>query len=205
MAHPHAGERSHERAKAHKMISRTGYARGGSVHSDAKEDGRMIERGVGEHESHMHPGKAKTKLHLGDGVEGEKGRHHLAKRARGGSTGKKHGSTKVNVIVAPQGGGGGGPPGMASPIAARPPMPPPAAPPPGMAPPGMMPGGPPRPPMAGPPGGMMPPGAGMMRKRGGGIPEQAGGGSGLGRIEKARDYGEGGFKPKKVPMEARGR
>jgi hypothetical protein len=144
-------------------------------------------------------------------VEGEKGRQHLAKRARGGATGKKGHSTKVNVIIAPQ--GGGGPPGMASPIAPRPAMPPPAAMPPGGgAPPGMMPpgaGGPPRPPMPMPPGGggMMPPGAGMMRKRGGGIPEQAGGGSGLGRIEKARDYGTGsrGFTPKKVPMEARGR
>ena len=56
MAHPHANERSHERAKAHKLISRTGYARGGSVHGDAKEDGRMIERGVGMSTNrHMHP------------------------------------------------------------------------------------------------------------------------------------------------------
>ena len=139
MAHPHANERSHERAKAHKLVSRTGYARGGSVHGDAKEDANMIERGVHEHEAALHKGEHKTKLHLGDGVEGEKGRHHLAKRARGGATGKKGHSTRVNVIVAPQGGGGGGPPGMASPIAPRPAMPPPAAMPSGGAPPGMMP------------------------------------------------------------------
>ena len=44
------------------------------------------------------------------------------------------------------------------------------------------------------------------RAHGGKIPDQAGGGSGLGRIDKARDYGSGrGFKPKQVPMEARGR
>lgn len=202
MAHPNAAARAPFVAKARKLMSHTGYARGGSVHSDAKEDARMIERGVGQHEAHDHPGKPKTKLHLGDGVGGEKGRTHLAKRARGGATHGKHKghSTKVNVIVAPQ--GGGAPPAMPP----RPAMPPPGAgAPPGMPPPGMMPpGGPPRPPMAPPGGGMMPPGAGMMRKRGGSIPDQAGGGSGLGRIDKARSYGEGGFKPKKVPMEARG-
>ena len=43
------------------------------------------------------------------------------------------------------------------------------------------------------------------RAHGGSIPDQAGGGSGLGRIDKARSYGKGGFKPKSVPMEARGR
>ena len=200
MAHPNAAERAPFVAKAHKMMSRCGYARGGSVHSDAKEDASMIRAGVAQHEAHDHKGSAKTKLHLGDGVDGEKGRTHLAKRARGGAThGKKHhGGTKVNVIIAPQGGGTA--PGMAPAMPPHPPMPPPA-------PPAMMPpGGPPRPPMAPPGAGMMPPpGAGMMRKRGGSIPDQAGGGSGLGRIDKARSYGEGGFKPKSVPMEARGR
>lgn len=164
MAHPHAAERAPFVAKAHKMMSRCGYARGGAVHDDAKEDARMIERGVHQHEAHDHKGEPKTNLKLGDGVEGEKGRTHLAKRARGGATHgkKKHGSTHVNVIVAPQ--GGAAPP----PMPPRPVMPPPGAPPPGMAPPGAM---PPRPgmPPPGAPGMMPPPGAGMMRARGGKI------------------------------------
>ena len=127
MAHPNAAERAPFVAKAHKMMSRCGYARGGSVHSDAKEDASMIRAGVAQHEAHDHKGSAKTKLHLGDGVDGEKGRTHLAKRARGGAThGKKHhGGTKVNVIVAPQGGGA---PGMAPAMPPHPPMPPPAPP-----------------------------------------------------------------------------
>jgi hypothetical protein len=42
-----------------------------------------------------------------------------------------------------------------------------------------------------------------VRARGGGTPDQAGGGSGIGRINKTHQYGEGrGFSPKKVPLHA---
>ena len=208
MAHPHAAHRAHHVAHAHKMIHRAGYKRGGAVHQDEAQDEGMIREAVHQHDEqlhkkgHSHDGR--TKLHFADG---EKGRSHLAKRARGGATqGKKHGNTKVNVIVAPQGGGGMHPP-MPSPIAAppRPAAPPPMAPPAGMgggAPPPMPPGAMTRPGMGMPGAGM-----GMMRARGGKIPhEEAGAMSGIGRIDKVHEYGSGrGFKPKKIPMAARGR
>lgn len=208
MAHPHAEARSEHRARAHGLIGKTGNcsmrARGGRVYSDEAEDARMIERGVHEHESAMHKGEPKTKLKFGSGhADGEKGRHHLAKRARGGGLHKGK-STKVNVIVAPQGGGGqdamaahqaGMQQGAA--LGARaaaqkmagPQMAPGAGPPaPQPAPMGGMPGGGARPPI-----GMNP---GMMRKRGGKVEMDAGSGGGQGRIEKMRDYGKGGFEPK---------
>lgn len=192
MAHPHAAARADETAKARHLITRTGYKRGGAV-GDEAEDARMVSRGVHEHEANMHKGEPKTKLKLrsGGSVDGESARHHLAKRARGGATHGKKGSTKVNVIVAPQGGGGARP--VPVPVPTRPPMavgaPPPApvgAPPMGA---GM--------PMGARPG-MPPPGAPMMRARGGKVPHmEAGAASGPGRIEKTHEYGEGGFKPKK--------
>lgn len=216
MAHPHIEHRAHEQARAHGVLHRTGHymphrARGGSVHGDAKADAGMISEGVHEHESAMHKGEPKTKLHFADG---RKGKHHLAKRARGGKMGAgKH--TKVNVIVAPQMGnpaaeqmakqqglqaGMGIGARQAAQHMAAPGAGPPAAP--GG---GGMAGGPPRAPMgAVPGGGIAPPGAGpapgMMRKHGGAVDMEAGAGGGEGRIEKTHEYGKGGFKPKdKMP------
>lgn len=200
MAHPHAHERAHETAKARHLISRTGYKRGGAVDGDEAQDRGMIARGVHEHESNMHKGEPKTKLRLASGgeVDGEKGRQHLAKRARGGATHHAKKGTKVNVIVMPQGGGGARPVPVPVPAGPRP-MGPPA---PAAAPPMPPPGG--APPMAGPMGapmGARPPGVSggpLLRARGGKVPHMtAGAGSGPGRIEKDHAYGEGGFKPKK--------
>ena len=160
MAHPHAHVNAEKHEKANALLSRTGnrhFARGGHVHEDAAEDAEMIREGVGQHESHLHSGKPKTKIKLkaGGEVEGHAGRQHLGRRARGGAAKK---STHVNVIVAPQGGGApGAPPAMPPrpPVVAAPPprpaMPPPAPSPQGMPPQGM---------------GQRPPG---MMKRGGGI------------------------------------
>lgn len=194
MAHPHAHERSDEVAKARHLISRTGYKRGGAVDGDEAQDRGMIARGVHEHEANMHKGEPKTKLRLASGgqVDGEKGRQHLAKRARGGATHKK--GTKVNVIVMPQGGGGARPVPVPVPAGPRPvgaPAPAAAAP---MPPPGAA------PPMGAPMGGRPPgvPGGPMLRARGGKVPHMdAGAMSGPGRIQKPHEYGEGGFKPKK--------
>lgn len=191
MAHPYASARAEHRARAGKVMSSCGYANGGHAEAgesaaDERQDKRMIAAAVHKHERHDHKGEPLTKL-------GSGGRTHLAKRARGGKV------TKVQVIVAPQGGGG------AQPVPVPVPRPVPVGgPPPGMGaplPPGAGPGMPPGAgPMAGPPGGMMPPGGmrpPMMRARGGGVPHMtAGGESGPGRLQKMREYGEGGFKPK---------
>jgi hypothetical protein len=197
MAHPYASHRAEHHARAEKIIGRTG-------HHKFADGGAVAAKDVHAHESHMHKGEPKTKLKDGGCVEGEKG-HSMAHRARGGKSGGKGGRhTKVNVIIAPQGGGGGGARPMPM-MPAHPPMagqPPGAAPPMGGPPPGAAPGGaPPMPPPGmtrpgmGMPGAMPPPG--MMRKRGGSIPNiDAGAGSAEGRLEKMKAYGERGFKPK---------
>lgn len=213
MAHPmsSAEPTRHERAKS--MIARTGntFKSGGALCDDMAEDKSMISSAIRQHENAEHGGKhTKLKFKAGGAVDGEGAKSHLAKRARGGSTSKKH--TTVNVVVAPQGGmHPPGSPGMMP--AGGPPM----APPPGAQP--MM---PPRPPMAPPgAGGMPPPGMkppGMMKRGGGvqstsdeGVPAEsllqaasggkvphmsAGAMGGEGRIQKMEEYGEGGFKPK---------
>lgn len=208
MAHPMSGAMSERHAKARSLLSRTGNSMAGG---DEKEDAAMIRKAVAEHESNMHMGQPKTSLHLktGGAIDGDCAKPHLARRARGGSTGKK--STHVNVIVAPQG-GGDHPPGMMPAAQPMAPPRPPMAPPPGAGQPMM----PPRPPMAPPPGGGMRP-PGMMKRGGGvstseeGVPAEsllqaakggkvphmtAGAMSGEGRIQKMEEYGEGGFKPK---------
>jgi len=132
-----------------------------------------------------------------------------ANRAHGGRT-KKHGSTHVNVIVAPQGGGAGGPggpgPALPPPMPPHPMMPPPGMPPgAGAAPPPM----PPRPPMMPPGGGPpmapgapggMPPGLIPPRARGGRVHKDAAEDKAL--IEKTLK--DEGLKPAEKPGRAHG-
>jgi hypothetical protein len=183
MAHPYDSVRHDHRAKAHGVLERSGNkkphrASGGHVHADEPEDAAMIEDGIHEHESHLHPSKKKTKLRFsknGGHVEGIGAKHHMGKRARGGRTGKSGGKHVTNVIVAPQGGGGMHPPmpgggGMQGaapppPRPAAPPPPRPAGPPPGAG--GMPPGGGMPTGAGGPPPGMMNRGGGTHRARGG--------------------------------------
>lgn len=133
------------------------YARGGEVHSDAKEDRALIKDMV-------KPQDLKKRAD-GGSVEG---------RARGGKADRPKGKTVVNVIIPPS--AGAAPPMMPPhpPVMAGPP--PGAMPSPGMAPHPPMAGMGPMPPPGGPP--MMPP-----RARGGRM--TGGAESGVGRLEKA--------------------
>lgn len=148
MSHPYDSHKQHKTEKSRVGHITRGYATGGSVHSDEKEDKKLVRKMV----------KRKALK-----VEGEDVKHRQDRpgRKRGGRAPKaKANKTVVNVINAggghPQPGIAGLPPGAMPPGA--PPAPPPPAPPMGGPPPGM------------PPMGMKPPGLppGMpMRKKGG--------------------------------------
>lgn len=116
MAHPYASVKQDkvERSRVSKMTQ--GCASGGSVHSDAAQDRKMVKSMVKSSALKM---------------EGAKSGGRLDKYARGGAV--KKASTNVNVIIAPQGGAGGAP--MPVPPVGGPAVPPAAGPPP--MPPGM--------------------------------------------------------------------
>lgn len=99
----HATSREKSQAQAERRVSRAGYAKGGRIHSDVKEDEKadkkLVERGVHQHERHDHKGEPETKLRLkrGGKVDGEDGAPRLDRRARGGSVkGKGRG---LNIII----------------------------------------------------------------------------------------------------------
>ncbi len=145
------------RQRATTALRSSGYADGGGVHSDAKQDTALVKKLIGT---------ARIKLKGGGAVPGVEPMERPDRRARGGHV---KGRT-VNVIVVNGKSGGDKPP---MPVPVHPPM---AGPPPGpgpggppMPPPGAM---PPRP-MGGPPPGMArPPGV----RRGGAVAHRALGG-----------------------------
>ena len=186
----------HEKRKnARALLTKSGYSKlGGHLtkRPDEIADKHEISEGIHQHEGARHKGQPKTRLKLRDGgnCEGMAAGGRSDRKPRGAKGKGKKGGTTVNVIVAhphPKpvpvpvpvgaGAGPGGPP------------------PPGM-PPGAGPGGPPMPP---PDGGGPPMGA----KKGGRVGLKKGGkakgkfpvkmefgaGGGLGRLEKAKDYG----------------
>lgn len=121
MTHPHSEHRQHkvERRRVSQMLK--GYASGGAVHDDEREDKALVKKMVKPSAMKAHGGAVK---------------HRADKRARGGRTNKK--GTNVTVVVAPQGGGAHPMPvpvpGGAPPMPPRPPMAPPGAPPMGAGP-----------------------------------------------------------------------
>lgn len=165
------------KGRAQEILKSAGYKDGG----DVKQDKKLVEKAVHQHEAHDHKGEKKTKLKLKEGghVKGEKTASRLDKMARGGKAKHHKGDakTKVNVIVAPSAG------------AAPMPMPHPA----------------PRPmPMASAPMPAPMPSAPMNKggktkafKNGGEVPMEYGAGGGKGRLEKAALARKDGIKPLK--------
>lgn len=157
-----------------------GFKKGGSVHADAAEDKKLIRETMHKDGckcakcSGGRVGRASgggTKL---DGeIQGTRPTGGRLARKDGGKAGK--GKMNVNIIIAA--GGKGQQPMPSAPM----PMPP-------GGPVGLRQGVPPPPPMIAPGG--PPPGAGMpMARRSGGRTYEAGAGSGLGRLEKIKNYG----------------
>lgn len=98
----HRETRAPEQKHAERRMKRAGYKVGGAVHRDADEaqDAAMVKKGIRQHEAHDHKGEKPTKLKLraGGHVEGDKARHRIDRRARGGALpGKKGGN--INIIL----------------------------------------------------------------------------------------------------------
>lgn len=166
----HASYRAKEQSRAEDYLRRAGYKVGGAV-SDESQDKALVTKAVRQHETAEHGGKH-APLHLKGGgqVKGEKAGGRLDRYARGG--GVKKGPSKINIVIAT---GKDQPPAPMAmphpvpvPVPARPPMMPPPAP---QAGPSLSPAMGARPPM----------------KRGGAVKvnDEAGGGSGEGRLEKS--------------------
>lgn len=185
----------HEKRKAaRKLISRTGYKIGGHMtkRPDEIADKHEITEAVHEHESALHKGKPKTRLHLRDGgsCEGLAAGGRSDRKPRGAKSGKgKKGGTTVNVVIAhphpkavpvPVPVGAGAPPG--GPAGPMPPPPDDGAPP-------MMGPGPGGPPMGAKNGGRIGLKSGGKAKGKFTVPMEDGAGGGLGRIAKAKAYG----------------
>ena len=169
MAHSHAHLREVHagRKRVHHILK--GHKKGGRVHSDEKEDRKLITKMINEHEGAEKP-------------EGKKSGGRLDKYARGGAAKKKHGN-HVNIAIINGKGQQDAPPALGAPPGGLP-MPPPK--PPMGGPPGLPPGLPPGGPGMAPPG-MKPPG---MMKRGGKVHMTAGADSGVGRKQKIKAYGK---------------
>ena len=181
-------------AKAKRVLSSAGYAKGGKVHSDEKEDKKLIKKELGK-------AKIEVKKHGGK-VAGRKPAARADKFARGGSAPRgKHTAVNINLAASQADKAdsfkkgamagaqmaaqklGAGRPGAGAPMQARPPMPPPGA-------------AGPMGPAGAPPAGGVPP---TMQKRGGRTyakggavkdwTKGAGAGGGEGRLAKAKTYG----------------
>ena len=178
MAHEYANLREMHpgQKRAHAMSKH--FKRGGKVHSDEKEDRKLITSMLNKHEA-------------GEKPEGKKAGGRLDKYARGGKTKGKHGN-HVNIAIVNPGPKGADAAPMPPPGGM--PMPPPR--PPMAGPPGMPPGLPP----GGPPGGMPMKPPGMMKRggkvyaSGGKVGMTAGSLTGKGRKQKIAAYG---LKPHK--------
>ena len=189
--HPY---RNAARAERETRIRRMG---GGPVEADEVQDKKIVKKAFGQHDTQLHKGK-KTRLNLATGgaaspMEGDESKKRLDRKPRGASN-----APVVNIVIADK---GGEQPPMAPPPPPmmKPPMPPMGGPG-GAPPPGPGPG-----PGAPPPMGAMapalatnpalkqalaaraaPPGASPMRNGGGVEGQDAGAGSGEGRLQKAR-------------------
>lgn len=172
----HSAKHDGHLKKVRHVLKSGGYATGKQNHSVKATAKAEADKEIHKHEEALHGGKL-TKLKTGGVAEGDKSHPRMDKCKRGGK-GKHH--TNINVII-PQKQGAPAMPmqGAPPPMAAAPAVPP----------------RPPMPPMA---GNAPPPGSpGMMRpmKKGGKVMhEEHGSGSGLGRLDKIKAYGE---KPKK--------